>query len=454
MKPYLKNSIIILCLILGLFLRFYRLESRTSFDADQEWLASRALDIRNGDIALLGPVTSVGGFSIGPGFIYLWTFFDYLTKNDPMSGAYLSVFLGVLTIYFLFIFINKFVNEKVSYIVLFLTAISSTLIFWDQSPWAPSLFYIAQIILLGGAYLSLSKKLGYPIMAFGLALGFHSHFGIFLSLISIFIFLALVRPVKPDLKMIFVTMFILIAGFLPNIVFDATHNFVNFNRLSSIIKGEDVDYYLGFGKIINTMSYNTASIIYPRKINLFDSIVVKTIFAMVIVNGLRNLRDKKYNRLSLLLLVTSIVPPLFFYIQQGKFSEYYLIMTVPSLIILFSLLIKDILNRKFLIIALIALAAYLNFVLIRDRDVNLNLGAKKLIAKQILEKGGTDGYGISLTTQYGQQFGFEYIFRYYGIKASVPPKKGETKIFTVVIPEGYEGVRGQVDYDGIGLRWE
>ncbi len=62
-----KVLVVVLILILALGLRLYKLDERTLFDADQEWLANQSFELIKGDIPLLGPVTSVGSFSIGPG---------------------------------------------------------------------------------------------------------------------------------------------------------------------------------------------------------------------------------------------------------------------------------------------------------------------------------------------------------------------------------------------------
>ncbi len=454
MKRYLKISLISTLLIFGLFLRLNNLEARTGFVADQEWLAYRAREVIKGDFPLLGPVTSVGNFSIGPGYVYLCTIFSLFSGGNPVSGAYLSVLLGILTCLAIFLFAKYFINEKVAFILLFLTVISSSFIFWDQNPWTPSLFYLAQTILLCGAYQSLKNKWGYPIIAIGFVVGFQSHLGIVLSLISIFIYFIFVKPIKPNLKVIIISLSILMLGLLPNIVFDLTHNFVNLKRLLMIVKGDGQDYFVSFGKIINILSYNVVSILYPKRINLFDSIFIKSVFALILVNGLKLLRNKKEMKLSLLLLITIIIPSLFFYIQQGKFSEYYLMMTVPSLILLLGLSFKAIINKNTLIVAILLISTMLNIKSWLTLDRKWSLKAKRKVIEYIINKSGKENYGISLTTKYGEQFGFSYLFDYYGVKADIPPKKGETKIFTIVIPEGFDGITGMTDIDGIGLIWQ
>lgn len=455
MKKFLnlKSIFIILVLVLGIFLRLYRLPERTIFNADQEWLASRAESLLKGDLPFLGQVTSVGNFSIGPGFIYLWAIPAYLTHNAPISGAYLSVFLGMIVLIGLFVFTKYFIDSKTAFIMLFLTTISTTLIFWDQSPWAPSLFYVAQLILLTGVYLTHKKEVGYILMALGFVLGFQSHFGILLSLLSILLYLLIVRPVRPSFKVVLFSILIIIVGLLPNIVFDLTHNFTNAVRITDVMQKDGIKFFVSLTKIINVLNFNTTSLIYPRNINIFDSILTKILFAVILVNAISYLRDKKLRTISLLLLITAIIPAVVFYIQQGKFSEYYLMMSVPSLILLLALFVKRIINNKLLIGIIIIISIYLNYLKFIDNNISWNLKAKENIAKEIIKKAGKENYGISLTTSLGNNFGFKYILHYYEIKADLPPKKGETRIFSIIIPEGFDGMVGMSDFDGIGLRW-
>lgn len=450
----MKRFLIISILLLALFLRLHNLHELTIFTADQEWLALRAKEVLLGDFVTLGPVTSIGNFSIGPWFIYLWSLSGIFTQNAPIAGAYLSVFLGMLTIIGLFLFVKYFFDLKTSYLILFFASISSGLIFWDQIPWAPSLFYLSQTILLSGAYLVNKNINGYILMAIGFVMGFSSHFGIILSLISIFIYFIFVRPVKINFKIFLITVLILLVGLLPNILFDLTHNFINLKKIVEVVKGEETRYFIGFNKIINILSLHSTSLIYPRNNITFDHIVIKSVLAIIIANAISLLRNKKFKNLSLLLLITAIFPASFFYFQQGKFSEYYLLMTVPSLIFLFALLLRKFIDNKLILIPIIIISIYLNYRQLSNRYIPWNLSAKENVAKEIIKMGGLNNYGISLTTSLGNNFGFKYIFDYYGIKADVPPKKGETKIFSIIIPEGFDGMVGLKDFDGIGLRWQ
>ena len=126
-----------------------------------------------------------------------------------------------------------------------------------------------------------------------------------------------------------------------------------------------------------------------------------------------------------------------------------------------SLFIYDFLNIKksektifgLKLILILTVSIYLNFNLLNNRRVDFNLKAKQDVVNEIVKMAGTNNYGISLTTKYGDQFGFKYILDYYGITASMPPENGETRIFSIILPEGFAGMYGMKDFDGIGLRW-
>lgn len=445
--------IVFLILLTALGLRLYNLPERTSFDADQEWLAFRASEVFKGDFPLLGPVTSVGSFSIGPGYVYLLSYLGLFTQNAPITGAYLSVSLGMATLVLIYFFTKYFIDQKAAYLILFFTSISFGLISWDQLPWAPSLFYTSQIILLAGAYLSSKNQIGYILMALGFIAGFQSHFGIILSLVSVILYLFLVKPIQISKKTLITSVLIILVGLSPNILFDLTHNFVNIKKIVLAFKGDGINYFVSLNKIINVLNLHTTGLIYPKNNNLVDSVLTKGLFALILVNAISMLRDKKFKNIALLLLITAILPALLFYVQQGKFSEYYLMMCVPSLIFIFALFIKNIINRKVILAAMILVSIWLNGKEFINKNVPWNLKAKEETVKSIVEKGGTENYGISLSTSLGNNFGFKYILTYYNVSADVPPKQGETKIFSIIIPEGFDGMVGMEDHGGIGLRW-
>lgn len=448
------NIWVVMILLLGTFLRFHHLGTRTYFDADQEWMAFRSRDLLKGDLALIGPVTSIGSFSIGPGFIYLNGIFSFIFSNHPISGSILSVLLGLLTCLSLYLFAKNFVNQKFALILLFLVSTSWMFIKWDQLPWTPSLFYLAQIIVLAGTYMvSIKKDLGWVLLSLGFVVGFQAHVGIIISILCAILYLLVTKPKLPKFKYVVYSFAILFFGLLPNIVFDVFNNFVNFQRFLDIFSDTN-NNYLSFSKVVGAMASYTSSIIYPRQINTIDTVITRVILAAAIANGLSMLFDKKLRKLALLLVITAILPPALFYFQQGKFSEYYIMMSAPSLLLLTMFLIYKVFNNKYLLFTIILTTSLLNFNYWKQLDNNLTLQYKINIVRKIVEMGGIEGYGVSLTTAPGMNFGYNYLFDYYKAKPNLPPLKDQKKIFTILVPDGFDGIQGMKDYGGIGLLWQ
>lgn len=440
--------------LIAIFLRLYNLPQRTFFDADQEWMAFRSRDLLRGDLALIGPVTSVGSFSIGPGFIYLNSILSLLFGGAPIAGTYLSVFLGILTLLAMYVFAKKFISEQFALLLTFLMSISSTFIAWDQIPWTPSLFYLAQMILMSGCVLiTQNKRLGWILLSLSVVVGFQAHIGIVLSILCAVVYFVIVKIKMPDIRTTLISLAILLGGFLPNIVFDIYNDYANLKRLGDIFAGGEYGY-LAFSKVTGTMALYSSSILYPRQVNLADSIVIRVVLAAAIANGFALLFEKKTYKLALLLLLMAIIPPALFYIQQGKFSEYYIMMSVPSLVVLTGLLIYKFKDQKLIFTCLIGLSLILNINAWTKLDKKLSLRDKQDVVARIVKIGGSEGYGVSLSTAPGQAFGYNYLFDYYKAKPNIPPLKDQKKIFTIAVPNGFDGINGYEDYGGIGLLWQ
>ena len=75
--------------LIGMYLRFYKIEYIQSFGWDQGRDAWLVRDIINGKIVLNGPRTGIGHFHLGPLWYYLLVPFYLLTNLDPVGAIYL-----------------------------------------------------------------------------------------------------------------------------------------------------------------------------------------------------------------------------------------------------------------------------------------------------------------------------------------------------------------------------
>jgi len=440
---------IILITALAAFLRLYLLEERVSFDADQEEIAFKAKEILSGNPVLLGPKTSLGGFSIGPGFTYLWAIFAFFLKGNPISGAYLSVFLGILFIVGIYLVARKIFSENVGLILSFISALSVSFISWDQNPWAPSLFYLSEIITFYGIYLSSSKKYGLPIAALGLAIGFQSHFAVFLLILPIVIYLLIYRPVVEE-KNIIRSFLILALSVLSVFIFDLFNGFINLQRFLLIFSLGREGLTSPVAKIVTTLVSNSTNILWLH----FSILVSCLIFVTTVLYSFWGIfRNKNYRPLLILSNLFLFVPFFIFLFYKANFSEYYLMTAVVPFLILMGFMFSTIKN-KFVALLILGIFSFLNvksFIFIYKP---MNLHAKEQIVQEIVRMGGESGYGVSLSTELGYGFGYSYIFEYYNAKPDIPPLKNQQKIFTIVAPSGYKGIEPMMGMDGIGLRWE
>ncbi len=440
---------IVLITALAAFLRLYLLEERVSFDADQEEIAFKAKEILSGNPVLLGPKTSLGGFSIGPGFTYLWAIFAFFLKGNPISGAYLSVFLGILFIVGIYLVARKIFSENVGLILSLISALSVSFISWDQNPWAPSLFYLSEIIAFYGIYLSSSKKYGLPIAALGLAIGFQSHFAVFLLILPVAIYLLIYRPVVEE-KNIIRSFLILALSVLPVFIFDLFNGFINLQRFLLIFSLGREGLTSPVAKIVTTLVSNSTNILWLH----FSILVSCLIFVTTVLYSFwRIFRNKNYRPLLILSNLFLFVPFFIFLFYKANFSEYYLMTAVVPFLILLGFMFSRIKN-KFVALLILGIFSFLNvksFIFIYKP---MNLHAKEQIVQEIVKMGGKSGYGVSLSTELGYGFGYSYIFEYYNAEPDIPPLKNQQRIFTIVAPSGYKGIEPMMGMDGIGLRWE
>jgi hypothetical protein len=215
MKNFTRaNLIIFLILILGAFLRFYKIDENLVFHGE---LGHNYLAIKNtlgkGILPLLGPPTSHIWLSFGPLFYYIFGPFLILNRYNPNTGAYFFAVFSILGIIANYLIIKKLFNQKIALISSYLIAISPT---WLDL--ARQARFFSMVAYLFYPFFLLTEKtvrnanaknfflLG---LIFGIMINFH--------LAPIFLLLALfIIFRKTKLKFIF---FGLIGFIIPNIPF-------------------------------------------------------------------------------------------------------------------------------------------------------------------------------------------------------------------------------------------
>jgi hypothetical protein len=252
-------------------------------------------------------------------------------------------------------------------------------------------------------------------------------------------------------KEIVISAAFVLMSLLPNLIYDLAKNFVNVRRIFSVFSSSQEGAAVTLERLFDVVHTSAISTFYPHPEKSVSLLIFVAILLLVIKDILKGKKEKPV----LLLMLFSIFIPMFVFIfHKSTFSEYYLMMVIPAFIFIVSYFANILTKCKFILYTLLGLFLFVNLNTWYVQKRPLNLKAKKNIATKIIEVGGRDGYGVSFTTQLGLAFGFDYIFDYYQMSPDVPPKKGEVKIFTVVIPADYLNITTKIEFDGIGLTWE
>lgn len=222
-----------LVLVLGTFLRFYRIRETQNFfyDVARDMEVVRKI-IVNKKWTLLGPQTSFGLHSptetyFGPLYYYLILPALFLSGLDPVGPALLTALFGVLTAVFLFVFLIRLTKNKwLSLGGFFLYLASPLVIEYSRFPWNPNFipFFVALLFLF------LQKHLKKPRLLLVLSIGFISGLLFQLHYVTLGVILAtgfsllFFRPqkfIRPTLALLFG----FILGILPMILFEFRHQF-------------------------------------------------------------------------------------------------------------------------------------------------------------------------------------------------------------------------------------
>ena len=149
LKMKKNNLFLILIILLGLFLRFYRLSETAMFIGDQarDYFVARDL-LLNHKFPLIGPQTSIPWLHQGPFFYYFLAFFLWIGKFDPIWPVYGTALFGVLAIYLIYVLGKKLFDEKAGLLAAFFYAISPYAILQSRISLHPSILPVFVILFL------------------------------------------------------------------------------------------------------------------------------------------------------------------------------------------------------------------------------------------------------------------------------------------------------------------
>ncbi|MDO5561269.1 MAG: glycosyltransferase family 39 protein [bacterium] len=162
-KAFLKQpilyAILILLIVIGGWLRLYRIDSTIMFQGDQGRDAIIVAKIfKDFDLAFVGPVTSIGNMYLGPFYYYFmlpFLFISYPSPVGPAVGVALANIAAIAIFYFLG---SKMVGKKAALWASFFFTFSNVGIFYSRFSWNPNLSALCAFLTLYFLYQALNNK--------------------------------------------------------------------------------------------------------------------------------------------------------------------------------------------------------------------------------------------------------------------------------------------------------
>ncbi len=238
-------------LVVGTFLRFYRIRQTMQFLGDQgrDALIARGILIEK-DPAFIGPVTSVGNMYLGPFYYYFMVFPLMLTYPDPIGPVLAVAFVGCITLALIYLLGKDLVGKNTAMLAMGLYAVSPVVIENVRFSWNPNIVPFFALLTLWCLHKTLQGKYFYWAWIGLLAAVLSQLHYLTLILIGgaglvwIYELITMIKAKKLD-KQFLVSTGIAIVIFLfslaPILIYDIKHEFLNTKAFTSFFTGsEDV----------------------------------------------------------------------------------------------------------------------------------------------------------------------------------------------------------------------
>jgi 4-amino-4-deoxy-L-arabinose transferase-like glycosyltransferase len=241
------DFIAIAIFLIGAFLRLYRIDETMIFQADQGRDAMVVERILDGDIVLLGPVTSVGNMYLGPFYYYFMAPFLALTSPDPVGPAIGVAVLNILGLLLLYIWTAKrFDRVTALFSVLLLTTnvVANDLSRFSWNPNIGIVFALCVYICVVEAVVR--KKYWWFVvatLAFGILTQSHYMFLLMGGLILTGIGYALAVDKENRLKLLgytLISFIVYLITWLPLVVFDVKHGHIISSGFTTYLSEQSV----------------------------------------------------------------------------------------------------------------------------------------------------------------------------------------------------------------------
>lgn len=236
--------------VLGSALRLTNLGVSMQFQADQGRDALIAYGILHGDVALVGPSTSVGSMFLGPIYYYFMAPFLGLAGYNPVGPTLAVAVIGILTIPLLFWVARQWLGSAVATLSVLLYMAAPWVVEFTRFSWNPNPAPAVSLLLWWSAWKALNgQPRWWALVGFWFAVLIQLHYVALLAIVPVgLLWLWQVgmsirqshwKALRQDLLWSFVAAVILLASFAPLVIFDLRFNGLIRSGFSSFFQSTD-----------------------------------------------------------------------------------------------------------------------------------------------------------------------------------------------------------------------
>jgi len=433
--------ILIFILAVASFYRLYHIMDYMTFLGDEGRDVLVVYKILHGDLTLLGPTASVGGFFLGPIYYYFMTPFLWLFNYNPVGPAIMVALFGIATVWLVYKVGKEFFGSSVGLIAAGLYAISPLVVTYSRSSWNPNLMPFFSLSTLYLTYKAVQKNsLKLFLLSgvlFGITMQLH-YLTLFLGVIIVAyvllyqyvfsksnIFVKLIRQ--------YVYIFLgFIVGWSPFLAFEIRHGFINtVSIFNFVFNPKDIGGGSRFFETINDVFFRifgrlVANFPAPEKISSWTNLNINywhySILALGIVSVALlfykclkeyKIRSLDFTKFSLVLVWLIFGVGLFGFYKKSIYDYYFGFMfPLPFFIVGFFL--KSLWQKKigkiisvFIILALIWLN---NLTPPYKASANGQLNQIEGISKFVMDKTEGRPFNFALITGGNSDHAYRYFF--------------------------------------------
>ncbi len=445
----LESFLVFVALLLGGFLRLYKISEYLTFLGDEGRDALIVKKLLEGDLVFVGPGTSVGNMYLGPFYYYFMAPLLWLFRFNPTGPAVGVALLAVVTIFLVWLVGRELFDRKTAVFAMFLYAVSPVVIIYSRHSWNPNIMPFFSLLLVYSVWRFWHKKdYRFVIVAnFSLAVCLQSHY-LALSLVPFlffFILLSFIESTKNNRLKSFLgytslSFFLFCLLMLPLVLFDAKHNWRNLNAFLEFLFGSQKGVSFSLLFIISRISFVwnllitrlvvAKSVFWGQRLSLIIFLLI--VWKLIYLFKRKNFKELKPFAFVLLWVLVAVLS-LSFYKEQ--IYDHYFGFAFPSLFLLVSSLLSEIYNKGRLLGKLISLSFFvflfalsLYYSPVREPP-NRQLERSANVAKKIMEEAKGEKFNLAVIAERNYEGAYLYFLELW--KAPVvliDPQKAEETI--------------------------